>query len=158
MHENFMRLAIAEANKAFELDEVPVGAVIVKDGAVIASGYNRRETDKNAIAHAEIMAINEACERLGGWRLFGCEMYVTLEPCPMCAGALVNARLDRIIYGTADPKRGACGSLYNIAKDDRLNHTLEIVSGVCEPECRELLQRFFRHRRLTNRSLQKWRK
>lgn len=147
MHEEYMRIAIEEAKKALLFQEVPVGAIIVKAGVVIAKGHNLRETLKSATAHAEIIAINEACTKLNGWRLFGCDMYVTLEPCPMCAGALVNARIDRIIFGAMDSKRGACGSLYNIGNDIRLNHRLEIVPGVCEEECRALLQEFFNNKR-----------
>jgi tRNA(adenine34) deaminase len=147
MHEKFMKIAIEEAEKAFMLDEVPVGAVIVKDGQIIAKGHNLRETLKSATAHAEIIAINEACAKLNGWRLFDCDIYVTLEPCPMCAGALVNARIDRIIYGAADCKRGACGSLYNFVQDQRLNHNLEVVGGICELECKAVLQKFFRMKR-----------
>ena len=147
MHEKYMRIAIEEAKRALLLDEVPVGAVIVKNGVVIAKGHNLRETLKSATAHAEIIAINNACAKLNGWRLFGCDMYVTLEPCPMCAGALVNARIDRIIFGTMDYKRGGCRSIYNITDDDRLNHKLEIVSGVCVEECKILLQEFFNLKR-----------
>lgn len=147
MHEEFMELAILEAKKALLLKEVPVGAVIVKDGIVIAHGHNLRETLRKATSHAEIIAIDEACTKLNGWRLFGCDMYVTLEPCPMCAGALVNARIDRLIYGATDYKRGACGSIYNIGDDERLNHRLEIVGGVLEEECLELLKNFFVEKR-----------
>lgn len=147
MHDEFMELAILEARKALLLKEVPVGAVIVKDGIVIARGHNLRETLRKATSHAEIIAIDEACTKLNGWRLFGCDMYVTLEPCPMCAGALVNARIDRIIYGATDYKRGACGSIYNIGHDERLNHRLEIVGGVMEEECLELLKNFFVEKR-----------
>jgi tRNA(adenine34) deaminase len=143
MHEKFMKIALQEAKIAYMLDEVPVGAVVVKDGEVIAKGHNLRETLKSATAHAEIIAINNACTRLNGWRLFGCDIYVTLEPCPMCAGALINSRLDRVIFGAMDHKRGACGSIYNITGDSRLNHRLEVIGGVCEEECRELLQKFF---------------
>jgi tRNA(adenine34) deaminase len=147
MHEKYMEIAIQEAKIAYLLDEVPVGAVIVKDGVVIARGHNLRETLRSATAHAEIIAINGACTKLNGWRLFGCDIYVTLEPCPMCAGALINARVDRIIFGALDHKRGACGSIYNIAKDARLNHRLEVIGGICEKECRELLQDFFTMKR-----------
>jgi tRNA(adenine34) deaminase len=147
MREKFMKMAIDEAKRALFLKEVPVGAIIVKDGIVIAKGYNLRETLKSATAHAEIIAINKACSKLNGWRLFGCEMYVTLEPCPMCAGALVNSRIDKIIYGAGDLKRGACGSIYNIANDRRLNHTLEIEGGILEEECKRLLQDFFSKKR-----------
>jgi tRNA(adenine34) deaminase len=149
MIEKYMRMAIDEARRALLLKEVPVGAIIVKNGIVIAKGYNLRETLKSATAHAEVIAINKACKRLNGWRLFGCEMYVTLEPCPMCAGALVNSRIDKIIYGAKDLKRGACGSIYNIANDERLNHTLEIQGGVLEEECKRLLQDFFSEKRST---------
>lgn len=147
MHEKFMRIAIEEAQKAFLLDEVPVGAIVVKDEIVIARGHNLRETLRDATAHAEIIAIRNACTRLNGWRLFGCDIYVTLEPCPMCAGALVNARVDRVIFGANDFKRGACGSLYNIASDDSLNHKLEIIGGVCAEESRMLLKEFFSKKR-----------
>lgn len=142
-----MSLALEEARKAFMLDEVPVGAVIVREGRVIGWGHNLRETMKNALAHAEIVAINEACRSLNGWRLIGCDIYVTLEPCIMCTGALVNARVERIIYGASEPKRGGCGSLYSIAEDERLNHRIEVVPGVMEKECREILQEFFRMKR-----------
>lgn len=147
MHEKFMKIAIEEARKALLLDEVPVGAIIVKNGIVIAKGHNLRETLRDATAHAEIIAIGNACTRLNGWRLFGCDIYVTLEPCPMCAGALVNARIDRVIFGAKDFKRGACGSLYNIANDNRLNHRLEIVEGVCAEESKMLLKKFFNKKR-----------
>ena len=143
MYEEFMKIAIEEAEKAFMLDEVPVGAVIVKNGKIIAKGHNLRETLKSATAHAEIIAINEACAKLNGWRLFGCDIYVTLEPCPMCAGALINARIDRIIYGATDFKRGACGSLYNFVQDPSLNHNPEVIGGICELECKAVLQKFF---------------
>lgn len=147
MNEEFMKIAIEEAHKAFALDEVPVGAVIVKNDRIIAKGYNMRETLKRAAAHAEMLAIDHACEALGGWRLFGCDLYVTLEPCPMCAGALVNARIDKVIFGAYDYKRGACGSIYNIANDVQLNHRLEVVGGICEEECVRLMQDFFRRKR-----------
>lgn len=147
MYEKFMRMAIEEAKTALLLDEVPVGAVVVKDGRVIGRGHNLRETLKDATAHAEILAIGEACKELNGWRLFGCDVYVTLEPCPMCAGALVNARIDNLIFGASDYKRGACGSIFNIADDERLNHRLKIISGICEDECVALLQEFFRNKR-----------
>lgn len=147
MHEYYMSLALKEAEKAFILDEVPVGAVVVKNDIVISKGHNVRETIKSATGHAEITAIEEACRVLGGWRLLDCDLYVTLEPCPMCAGAAVNARINRIIFGAFDQKSGACGSIYNIANDERLNHRIEVIPGVLEEECRELLQRFFRKKR-----------
>jgi tRNA(adenine34) deaminase len=147
MYEYFMNFALEEAKIAYMLDEVPVGCVIVRDGNIIARGHNLRETLKEATAHAEILAIKEACRALGGWRLPNCEMYVTLEPCPMCAGALVNARIERVIFGAYDLKAGSCGSVYNIANDLRLNHRLEIIGGVLEDECRKLLQDFFKMKR-----------
>lgn len=138
----FMNEAIRLAKKAAELGEVPIGAVIVKDGEIISEGYNLRETEKLSTAHAEISAIDAACKKLGGWRLFGCTLYVTLEPCPMCAGAIVNSRIDRVVYGASDIRFGACGSLFNI-NSYPLNHAFEITKGVCEEECRTLLSDFF---------------
>lgn len=139
----YMSLAIEQAQKAAALGEVPVGAVIVKDGAVIASGYNRRETDKNALSHAEHTAIDTACRVLGGWRLPGCTLYVTLEPCLMCAGAILNARIERVVFGAFDEKGGAFGSKIN-ANDAGLNHVCTVTGGVCEAECKTLLQDFFK--------------
>ena len=138
----FMNEAIRLAKKAAELGEVPIGAVIVKDGEIISEGYNLRETEKLSTAHAEISTIESACKKLGGWRLFGCTLYVTLEPCPMCAGAIVNSRIDRVVYGASDIRFGACGSLFNI-NSYPLNHAFEITKGVCEEECRTLLSDFF---------------
>ena len=138
----YMNEAIRLAKKAAELGEVPIGAVIVKDGEIISEGYNLRETEKLSTAHAEISAIDAACKKLGGWRLFGCTLYVTLEPCPMCAGAIVNSRIDRVVYGASDIRFGACGSLFNI-NSYPLNHAFEITKGVCEEECRSLLSDFF---------------
>lgn len=139
----WMQQAIVLAEQADAEGEVPVGAVIVKDGAVIATGRNRRELGKNALAHAEIEAINAACRTLGGWRLSGCTLYVTLEPCPMCAGAIINARLDRVVYGAPDPKAGSCGSLTNLFALP-YNHQPQLTSGVMQEECAALLQAFFR--------------
>lgn len=147
MHEYYMSLALKEAERAFMLDEVPVGAVIVKNDTLISRGHNIRETIKSATGHAEIAAIEEACRVLGGWRLIDCDLYVTLEPCPMCAGAAVNARINRIIFGAYDQRAGACGSVYNIANDERLNHRIEVIPGVLEAECKELLQEFFKKKR-----------
>jgi tRNA(adenine34) deaminase len=147
MYEDFMKIAFEEAKKSLLFDEVPVGAVIVKDNCIIAKAHNLRETLKSAAAHAEMLAIEEACRTLGGWRLIGCDMYVTLEPCPMCAGAAVNSRISRLIYGASDPKSGACGSVLNVASNEALNHRIEIVSGIMEEECRKLLQDFFRRKR-----------
>jgi tRNA(adenine34) deaminase len=140
--EEYMREALSLAEKAFELGEVPVGAVAVCDGKIVGRGMNLRETDKNALRHAEIMAIDEACKNLGGWRLWKCDLYVTLEPCPMCAGAIINSRVKRVIYGASDPKAGSCGSLTNLFEMP-YNHKPEVVSGVLEEECSEILSRFF---------------
>lgn len=140
---SWMREALAEAREAVRLGEVPVGAVIVRQGEVIGRGHNRREIDRDPLAHAELVAIAAAARRVGDWRLSGSTIYVTLEPCAMCAGALVNSRIDRLVYGAADPKAGYCGTLGDIARDPRLNHRLEVTSGVLEAECAAELQRFF---------------
>ena len=142
-----LRAAIEAAKVAEENGDVPIGAVIVFENQIIGKAYNQREQLKDPTAHAEIIALTQAAAALGTWRLNGCTIYVTLEPCPMCAGALVLARIDRLVYGCADPKTGACGSLYNIVQDERLNHRLEVTSGVLANECSELLQEFFAHRR-----------
>ena len=144
--EEFMRMAIDLAKQAAAEGEVPVGAVVVKGGAVIGTGRNRRETARQAVAHAEMEAIAAACSRLGGWRLSGCYLYVTLEPCPMCAGAIINARIDRVIMGAADPKAGSCGSVVNLF-DLPYNHRPMLVTGVLERECADLLSAFFRRLR-----------
>lgn len=142
----FMREAMDLARVAASLDEVPVGAVVVKDGEIIARGYNTRETDKCATHHAEVVAIEEACRVLGGWRLIGATLYVTMEPCVMCAGAIINARVPRVVYGTRDLRFGAFGSLLDLAAVP-LNHTPEIVGGVLEDECREMLRSYFKGKR-----------
>ena len=147
LDERFMRMALREADAAAVAGEVPVGAVIVKDGRVIARAHNLRETLKDPTAHAEIIAITQAAEALSAWRLDGAVVYVTLEPCPMCAGALVLARVARLVYAAADPKAGACGTLYDIVRDDRLNHTMEVTSGVLADEAGGMLREFFRDRR-----------
>src|SRR5690554_4437586 len=139
-----MRLAIEEAKKAQTVGEVPIGAVVVKDGEIIASGYNRRETSKDPTNHVEIVAIRRASQELGGWRLIGCTLVVTLEPCPMCAGAIVQSRIERVVYGTDDPKAGCAGTLMNLLQEDRFNHRTEIVDGVLQEECADLLTSFFR--------------
>lgn len=139
-----MSLALEEAQKAYEIGEVPIGAVIVKDNLVIARAHNKRETDRMSTAHAEIRAIEEACRKLGGWRLIGCTMYVTLEPCLMCAGALINSRIDKLVYASSDQKAGAVDSLYSVLNDFRLNHQVEVVSGILDEESSGLLKRFFR--------------
>lgn len=142
----YMKEAIAEAKIAAEVGEVPVGAVIVRNGEIIARAHNLRETQKNALCHAELIAINEACRKLGGWRLFDCELYVTLEPCPMCAGAIVNSRIKRVVYGAKDSKAGALGSVINF-NFYPLNHKPEVCSGVLSDECANLLSDFFILRR-----------
>lgn len=142
----FMREAIELARYAEGLDEVPVGAVVVRNGEIIARGYNTRETTKCATHHAEIVAIEEACRVLGGWRLIGCTLYVTMEPCAMCAGAIINSRLPRVVYGAPDLRFGAFGSKIDLASVG-LNHTPEIVGGVLGDECRELLQNYFKKKR-----------
>jgi tRNA(adenine34) deaminase len=139
----WMRAAIAEAERAAVLGEVPIGAVVVRGGEVVGRGHNRREADRDPLAHAELLAIAEAARALGGWRLVGCTMYVTLEPCAMCAGALVNSRVERLVFGAADPKAGYCGSLGDLVRDPRLNHRLEVAGGVLAEECGRLLSAFF---------------
>ena len=138
-----MRTALAEAEAAAALGEVPIGAVLVRAGEVVVRGHNRREIDQDPLAHAELLAIREAAGRLGSWRLVGCTMYVTLEPCAMCAGALVNSRVERLVFGAWDPKAGYCGSLGDLARDPRLNHRLEVMGGVLAEECGRLLSSFF---------------
>lgn len=141
---HFMTEALQEAAKAAEIGEVPIGAVIVKDGVIVGRGYNRRETDRDPTAHAEMLALRDASKNLGGWRLTGCEMYVTIEPCPMCAGAIVMSRIDRLVYGAADRKAGAVDTLYGIVTDSRLNHQVAVVSGVMEDVCGQIISEFFR--------------
>ncbi len=142
-----MRLALTEAEKAAELGEIPVGAVIVQDGSVIGRGGNRVETLKDPTAHAEIIAIGAACETTGYERLIDTVIYVTLEPCAMCAGAITLARIPRLVFGAVDPKTGACGSLFDICRDRRLNHVVEIESGVLAFECSAIMREFFRNLR-----------
>ena len=143
-HLRWMKLALSEAGKALENGEIPVGAVIVRDGKVIGRGGNRVEKLKDPTAHAEIIAIGAACEETGYERLIDSIMYVTLEPCPMCAGAVVLARIPKLVYGVSDPKTGACGSIYNICGDASLNHRVEVVSGIMERECSDILREFFK--------------
>lgn len=142
-HRDYMQLAIEQALVARELGEVPVGCVIVKEREVIATGYNRRETVNNALAHAEIMAINAACERVNSWRLNGCTIYVTLEPCFMCMGALLNARVDTLVFGVNEDKTGGCGGLINM-NEVRFPHRMEVIQGICEIECQALVKSFFK--------------
>jgi tRNA(adenine34) deaminase len=148
--ERFMRAAIKAAAIAEENGDVPIGAVIVYENQIIGKAYNQREQLQDPTAHAEIIALTQAAAAIGSWRLEGCRMYVTLEPCPMCAGALVLSRMDRLIFGCDDSKAGACKSLYNIVQDERLNHRLEVTSGVLREECSRLLQDFFQKRRTEN--------
>jgi len=143
MKEVFMREALALAQEAAADGEVPIGCVVVKDGVIVGRGRNRRELGKNALYHAEIMAIDEACKTLGGWRLFGCELYVTLEPCPMCAGAIINSRIDKVYFGASDPKAGSCGSLVNLFELP-YNHKPQVESGVLGEECAAVLKDFFK--------------
>ncbi|MFP4200951.1 MAG: tRNA adenosine(34) deaminase TadA [Clostridia bacterium] len=146
--EHFMGIALEEAAAAAKLGEVPIGAVVVDPtGEVVGRGHNLRETSDDPTAHAEILALRQAGNRLGDWRLEGCQLYVTLEPCPMCAGAAVNARISRLIFGVHDPKAGAAGTLYNIPADSRLNHRMEVVGGVLAVECGNILRSFFRNLR-----------
>ncbi|MFD2045607.1 tRNA adenosine(34) deaminase TadA [Ornithinibacillus salinisoli] len=144
MDEKFMQLAIDEAEKASEVAEVPIGAVIVFQGKVIATGHNIRENSQETLSHAELIAIQEANKKMGSWRLEDCTLYVTLEPCPMCAGAIVQSRMKRVVFGAFDPKAGCAGSLMNLLDDNRFNHQVEVTSGTLEQECGKLLTDFFR--------------
>jgi tRNA(adenine34) deaminase len=145
--EYFMRLALREAQRASEHDDIPVGAVVVKDGEVIGSGHNEREVRADPTAHAEMIALREAARLLGSWRVLDSVLYVTLEPCAMCAGAIVLARIPRVVFGTADPKAGAAGSVLNILEEPRLNHRPQVESGLLAEECADLLRAFFGSRR-----------
>jgi tRNA(adenine34) deaminase len=149
--EQYMEIALQLAEEAFNRGEVPIGALLVRDGEILAQDHNRREELKDATAHAEILVLRKAGQLLGGWRLLGTALYVTLEPCPMCAGALVQARVSRLIYGARDPKAGAAASLYNITSDPRLNHRLEVKEGVLGERSAALLQKFFKARRSPTR-------
>lgn len=146
-HEGFMSEALKEAQKALALGEVPIGAVVVLGGRIIGRGHNERETLKDPTAHAEITALRQAAQYHGGWRLEGTTLYVTLEPCPMCAGALVQSRVERVCYGTGDPKAGSAGSLLNLLQFPGFNHQVKITAGVLENECRKILQDFFQSKR-----------
>ena len=144
---NFMQKAILEAKKAQTIDEVPIGAIIVLNGKIIARAYNKKESTQLATAHAEILAINKACKKLKSWRLDGAEMFVTLEPCPMCAGAIVNARIKKVYFGAYEPKSGSAVSKFNILSDAGLNHSTEFVGGVMEDECSLMLKNYFKLKR-----------
>lgn len=150
--EKYMKAALKEANKAYLLGEVPIGCVIVCDGKIIGRGYNRRNTDKNTLSHAEITAINKASRKVGDWRLEGCTLYVTLEPCQMCSGAIVQSRMDRVVIGTMNPKAGCAGSILNILNMEEFNHQVEITYDVLKDECTEVLQKFFKELRVRNRA------
>ena len=141
--EDFMQEALKEAEIALSIGEVPIGAVVEKDGIIIGRGHNLTETAKDPTMHAEMIAIREAAQKLGGWRLLGCRMYVTTEPCSMCAGAMVLARIQKVSIGTLDRKTGACGSLMNILQDERLNHYVEIETGIMQQQCEEIMKSFF---------------
>ena len=156
-HERFMAQALALAKEAFAEGEVPVGCVIVRNGEIVGRGRNRRETAKTALGHAEIEAISDACKNLGGWRLWDCTLYVTLEPCPMCAGAIINARIPLVVWGGDDKKGGACGSVCDLFSMD-FNHHPQVIKGVLEEESTELLTEFFEKLRVELRTRPKWKK
>ena len=146
----YMNLALEEAKRAREIQEVPIGAIIVLDDKIIARGYNLRETEQSSVAHAELLAITEACKVLGTWRLEEATLYVTLEPCPMCAGAIINSRIKRVVFGAHDPKAGCAGTFMNLLQDERFNHQSEVIRGVLQEECGGILTEFFkdlRHRK-----------
>ena len=151
-HEMYMREAYRLAKKAYRQEETPIGCVIVRDGRIIGKGYNRRNKKKNSLAHAEIMAISQACKKVGDWRLEDCTMYVTLEPCPMCAGAIVQARMPQVVIGARNPKAGCAGSVINILDMDGFNHRVELVEGVMREECEQLMTGFFRELREKKKS------
>lgn len=157
MDEQYMEAALELARQAALEGEVPVGCVVVRNGEIVGRGRNRREMDKSAIAHGEVEAIRQACENLGGWRLWECDLYVTLEPCPMCAGAIINARIRRVIYGAEDKKGGACGSVCNLFSMG-FNHHPQVESGVCREECQRLLTDFFQNLRAELADRPKWKK
>lgn len=149
----YMQLALCEARKAAALGEIPIGAVLVDKatGAVVCAGHNMRETWQDATAHAEVIVIREACAKLKRWRLSGCTLYVTVEPCPMCSGAIVNSRIDRVVYGCPDAKAGGAESIFNIITNPNLNHCADVASGVCEEECAQVMKDFFKRRRQENK-------
>lgn len=151
--EKYMKLALIEAQKAFELGEVPIGAILIFEDEVIAAGHNMRETWNDATAHAEMVVIKKACEKLKRWRLSGTTLYVTVEPCPMCAGALVMSRVDRVVYGATDYKAGAVESVFNIVDHQALNHQVAVTAGVLADDCRMLMKKFFRERRNIKKQL-----
>ena len=152
--EYYMQQAIEEAKKAYAVGEIPIGAVLVHEGTIISRHHNRRELDHDATAHAEVLVIREANQLLDRWRLTGCTLYVTIEPCPMCAGAIINSRIDRVVYGASDYKGGAVESLFNVLSHPGLNHEPELASGVLGDECSQIMKDFFKERRKTRRSTQ----
>lgn len=143
----FMERALKQAEIAYKKGEVPVGAVVVKDGKVISRGYNLRETTNDPTAHAELLAMKKASKKLDSWRLSGCTLYVTLEPCPMCSGVIINSRIDRVVFGAYDQKAGCCTTLYHLCNDERFNHRAEILGGVLEEACAKILSDFFKEKR-----------
>ena len=149
--EKYMKEAIKQAKKAYSIDETPIGCVIVYEDKIIARGYNRRNTDKSTLAHAEITAIKKACKKLGDWRLEGCTLYVTLEPCPMCAGAIIQSRIDRVVVGSMNPKAGCAGSVLNILQTEGFNHQTELTTGILKEECSQLMTGFFKELRMKNK-------
>nr|WP_258535815.1 tRNA adenosine(34) deaminase TadA [Bacillus sp. 03113] len=153
--EYFMMEAILEAKKAELAGEVPIGAIIVLNGEIIARAHNLRESNQSAVAHAELLAIEKACEKIGSWRLEGAKLYVTLEPCPMCTGAIILARIQKVIFGASDPKAGCCGTLMNLLQDSRFNHQCEVVSGLKAEECGQLLSQFFSEIRKRKKEIKK---
>ena len=154
VEEKYMKEAIKQAKKAYAIDETPIGCVIVYEDKIIARGYNRRNTDKNTLAHAEITAIKKACKKLGDWRLEGCTLYVTLEPCPMCAGAIVQSRIDRVVVGSMNPKAGCAGSVLNILQTEGFNHQTELITGILKEECSQLMTGFFKELRMKKKKSQ----
>ena len=156
--EKYMKEALKQAKKAYELGEVPIGCVIVYQGKIVGRGYNRRNTDKNTLAHAEITAINKASKKIGDWRLEGCTLYVTLEPCQMCAGAIVQARITRVVMGSMNPKAGCGGSILNILEMPEFNHQVQVKRGVLAEECTHMLTTFFKELRIRNKQEKEQRK
>ena len=147
IHEHFMKLALKEASKAKDIDEVPIGAVIVKDNKIIAKGHNLRETKKDPLGHAELVAIKKAAKKLGDWQLVGCDLYVTIEPCIMCSGAIIQSRIARVIYGADDIKGGGFGSSINVLDAKNINHTPEVIKGVMKDECSKIIKEYFKSKR-----------
>ncbi len=145
--ERYMKEALKQANKAFQIDEVPIGCVITYQDKIIARGYNKRNTNKNTLAHAELTAINKASKKIGDWRLEGCTLYVTLEPCQMCAGAIVQSRIDKVVIGSMNAKAGCAGSILNLLQMEEFNHQVEIEYGVLEMQCSDILKKFFKELR-----------